>query len=261
VDEYAIFCVPDLGLSVIQGSPSTSSIVDEISLNAHAGEEEDEGDEYDTAVETDEEGDEIALDKPPFPEEEADLWELRHARRRGGESSYRHQRWNQFYPLWIDKENRRVVKAGQSIPLGTTEPSFRAKGGLVPLWPIDADGNHRCWRFISTRMQQLIDERRVVLGRYNKERDTFTVNIWERKPQTKKLKTVWWETKHDAGTRGTTLLHKLLGKRDAFPFPKSIYAVRDTIAAVVRDRPDAVILDFFCGKRYDTAICGDAERI
>lgn len=39
--------------------------MDEISLNAHAGEEEDEGDEYDTAVETDEEGDEIALDKPP----------------------------------------------------------------------------------------------------------------------------------------------------------------------------------------------------
>jgi adenine-specific DNA-methyltransferase len=43
------------------------------------------------------------------------------------------------------------------------------------------------------------------------------------------------------------LLHKLLGRRDAFPFPKSIYAVRDTLAAVVRNKPDALILDFFAG--------------
>jgi adenine-specific DNA-methyltransferase len=39
----------------------------------------------------------------------------------------------------------------------------------------------------------------------------------------------------------------VLGRRDAFPFPKSVYAVRDCLAAVVRDRPDALILDFFAG--------------
>jgi adenine-specific DNA-methyltransferase len=32
-----------------------------------------------------------------------------------------------------------------------------------------------------------------------------------------------------------------------FPFPKSLYAVRDCLAAVVRDRPNALILDFFAG--------------
>jgi adenine-specific DNA-methyltransferase len=72
-------------------------------------------------------------------------------------------------------------------------------------------------------------------------------NIWERKPESKKLKTVWWKKAHDAGTYGTTLLHNILGRRAAFPFPKSIYAVVDALAAVVRTRPDALVLDFFAG--------------
>lgn len=33
----------------------------------------------------------------------------------------------------------------------------------------------------------------------------------------------------------------------SFPFPKSLYAVRDCLAAVCRDKKDALILDFFAG--------------
>jgi adenine-specific DNA-methyltransferase len=119
--------------------------------------------------------------------------------------------------------------------------------GLTPIWPIDLEGNHRCWRYVPESMQALIDTKRVVLGRYNKERDSWTVNYWVRKSESKKLKTVWWNPLHDAGTHGTILLQKLFGKRNTFPFPKSLYAVRDCIAAVVRDRPDALIIDFFAG--------------
>lgn len=63
----------------------------------------------------------------------------------------------------------------------------------------------------------------------------------------KRLKTVWWEKRHDAGTHGTNVLDALLGRDRSFPFPKSIYAVRDCLAAVVLDRPNALILDFFAG--------------
>jgi adenine-specific DNA-methyltransferase len=159
---------------------------------------------------------------------------------------YRHQRWRQFYPLWVDPERQIVVRAGESLPLGG-EPLLERCDGLVPLWPIDSEGNHRCWRLIPATMQSLIQEGRVVLGRYNAERQTWTVNLWVRKSEARKPKTVWWDTRHDAGTHGTTLLNKVLGRRDAFPFPKSVYAVRDTIAAVVRNRPHALILDFFAG--------------
>jgi adenine-specific DNA-methyltransferase len=239
VDEYAIFCVPNLGRNIITGLPSTQTVIDEMQ------DEEEDAEVADVEVDLVDDG-ESDDENLPFPPDEAELWELRHGRRRGGESSYRHQRRNQFYPLYVDPELKKVVRAGESIPLDE-EPDFEPQNGLKPIWPIDDDGNHRCWRFISTKMQSLIDEGRVVLGRYNKLRDTWTINIWEKKPETKKLKTVWWETNHDAGTHGTTLLHKILKRRDVFPFPKSIYAVRDCLAAVVRNRPDALIIDFFAG--------------
>ncbi len=58
--------------------------------------------------------------------------------------------------------------------------------------------------------------------------------------------TVWRETSHDAGAYGTGLLRSLIpGRR--FPFPKSLYAVEDTLRLVVKDKPSAVVLDFFAG--------------
>lgn len=248
VDEHAIYCMPDLGFSVIDGAPTTAGQI------AQSDDEEDESSDEDDNDGPEAEGDEATGEnferagdaRSPFPVEEAPLWELRHARRRGGESSYRHQRWRSFYPLWVDPERKVVVRAGESLPLGE-EPCFKKQDGLVPLWPIDADGNHRCWRLVPTSMQSLIEEGRVVLGRYNPALKSWTVNLWVRKAASRKLKTVWWDTSHDAGTHGTTLINNILGRRDAFPFPKSVYAVRDSIAAVVRNRPNALILDFFAG--------------
>lgn len=265
VDEYVIFCVPNTGTSVIHGIPSTGAGSDKPGKGAlfypESGtlplepSDEDESEEEDEDENGDENGDEDAdtesdsLDTAtvlPFPADELPEWELRHARRRGGESSYRHQRWNQFYPVYIDVAAKRVVKTGPSIPLGKS-PSFAKIDGLVPVWPIDKDKNERCWRVVSERMQELIDANRVRLGKYNAQHKTWTLNIWYRRPASKKLKTVWWKTGHDAGTHGTTLLHNILGRRAAFQFPKSIYAVADALAAVVRNRPNALIVDFFAG--------------
>lgn len=248
VNEHAIYCIPDLGFSVIAGAPTRAG-----QLADAAGEEtedgndadgEDAGEEEEAATPDDLEA--AAKAGLPFPAEEASLWELRHARRRGGESSYRHQRWRSFYPLWIDPERRVVVRAGESLPLDQ-EPYFEPQDGLVPLWPIDAEGNHRCWRYVPKSMNDVIDEGRVVLGRYNAAQRSWTVNLWVRKAASRKLKTVWWDPAHDAGTHGTSLINRILGRRDAFPFPKSVYAVRDAIAAVVRNRPNAIVLDFFAG--------------
>jgi adenine-specific DNA-methyltransferase len=158
-------------------------------------------------------------------DEDADTqeWEVRHARRRGGgaeSSSFRLKRWGQFYPIYIDEANKRVVSAGKAIPLGE-EPSFERVNGLRPIWPIDTAGQHRVWAFIPTSMQKLIDEDRVFLGRYHKKRDDWTINYRVPLKKTRKLKTVWWEKSHDAGTHGTNLLTKILGRPGLFPFPKS----------------------------------------
>jgi len=253
VNEYALFCLPKTTESVVTGLPEQEA--DMLTGKRHVEhvdqqDEDDEAEAADEGVVTDEEevtDEEIADEAPlPFPREDLHLWELRHARRRGGESSYRHQRPNQFYPLYVDPEAGRVVGTGEALPLDR-EPSFEPVDGLVPLWPIDKEGNQRCWRYIPESMQKKIDGGFVVLGQASADGKSWTVNYWVPKTQRKKYKTVWWSTSHDAGTHGTSMLHKLLGDRTAFPFPKSLYAVRDTLLTVVRDRPNALILDFFAG--------------
>lgn len=264
VDEYLFFCVPNNGTSLIHGIPISSGLTGTPGAGAllypsspqpllegiGGGENEASEDEDEEASSEEEEDDGDATgvsgEELPFPAEEIDEWELRHARRRGSESSYRHQRPNQFYPIFIDVKARRVVRVGEALPL-KRKPSFAKSTGLVPVWPIDSEGNDRCWRFISPKMQELIDARRVRLGKYNEGHGTWTVNYWVKKPESAKLKTVWWKKAHDAGTHGTTLLHNMLGRRAAFPFPKSIYAVADALASVIRLRSDALILDFFAG--------------
>lgn len=253
VNEYALFSMPKTAESVVTGLPEQEA--DMLTGKRHV-EHVDQVDELDDDDESndeasDEHDDISAEDIPqevplPFPREDLDLWELRHARRRGGESSYRHQRQNQFYPLYVDPEAGRVVGAGEALPLDQ-EPTFEPVDGLVPLWPIDKEGNQRCWRYIPESMQKKIDGGFVVLGQTAADGKSWTVNYWVQKTQRKKYKTVWWSTSHDAGTHGTSMLHKLLGDRTAFPFPKSLYAVRDTLLTVVRDRPNALILDFFAG--------------
>jgi adenine-specific DNA-methyltransferase len=247
VDEYAIFCVPDLGkgVSVITGPPTYSLP----QLELDGTDTEDEGDDEDDDINGDDEEEEEEADnvvRLPFPEDEIDQWELRHARRRGNESSYRHQREKSFYPILVDLDAGIVRKALDSIPLGE-DPSFDTVDGLTPVWPIDNDGNHRCWRYTTPTMRRLIEEGKVVLGRRTTSGRSWTLNIWVRRPPSKKLKTVWSDKLYDAGTHGTSLLHRILGRRNSFPFPKSVYAVRDSLSAVVRLRPRALIVDFFAG--------------
>src|SRR5262249_37431947 len=57
-------------------------------------------------------------------------------------------------------------------------------------------------------------------------------------------KRVWNMRSHNAETGGTNMLSALIpGRR--FPFPKSLYAVEDSLRFIVADNPEAVVLDFF----------------
>jgi len=59
-------------------------------------------------------------------------------------------------------------------------------------------------------------------------------------------KRVWNMPSHNAETGGTALLSKLIPNR-RFPFPKSLFAVEDTLRFFVADKPNAIIVDFFSG--------------
>ena len=242
VDEYVFFVVPDLGYDIIKGRPigaSLDSSIFELEPEddfASGDEDSDEG-ESDEEIITDSEQDTVVT---------LDEWDYRHARRRGSESSYRHQRPNQFYPIYIDEKLKRVVRTGPSIAINA-QPNFSKVDGLRPVWPIDAEGHHRAWGFIPESMQYIIDQGNVFLGKYNSKLDSWTINYRVPKKTTRKLKTLWVNKAYDAGTHGTGMLRRILGQPGLFQFPKSVYATRDCLAAVVRDRPDALIVDFFAG--------------
>jgi len=59
-------------------------------------------------------------------------------------------------------------------------------------------------------------------------------------------RTIWNLTSHFARDHGSSLLKVLLGEK-RFDFPKSLFAVEDTLRFVVGEKKDATILDFFSG--------------
>jgi adenine-specific DNA-methyltransferase len=232
VEEYAFFCCPPVGHDVITGSKMDL-------LPEH------------DEIEVDPDAQDIELPSPldvdaPDAELDRPVVELRHARRRGPDSR-RQDRPSMFYPILIDEKSEQVMGVGEAIDF-QENPDLQTRNGLRPIWPIDSSGEHRRWRWGRERMQAAVDEGLVRLGRYNKKQDSWTINLAiERRDNYKKLKTVWRHTSHDAGTHGTSLVDNILGERGRFTFPKSVYAVRDCLQAVLRERPDALVVDAFAG--------------
>jgi len=62
----------------------------------------------------------------------------------------------------------------------------------------------------------------------------------------KAVPTQWNLRSHNAEHYGTKVLRALIGTRN-FDYPKSLYAVEDVLRLFVKNKPDALILDFFGG--------------
>ncbi len=97
--------------------------------------------------------------------------------------------------------------------------------------------------YVPTGIQRKIRDGEIVAR--NREPDRGPV-VLERLGDKTRAKTVWKRAEHDAGWHGSVLLRELLGSR-RFDFPKSVFAVRDSLLPIVGDKPDALILDFFAG--------------
>jgi adenine-specific DNA-methyltransferase len=193
---------------------------------------------------------------------------------RSGTNARRQDRKKMFYPVLIDKKRGAVLGAGDMLPFDK-EPNFDAKiKGLTPVWPVRRDGSLGNWGVGAPTLRQLIAKGYVALGEFDDKRNTWALSYLSKEPQeqilsgvleiagrddvrnvvdvrytstaSRRMKTVWHRSRHDAGVGGTDVLRDLLGGRP-FSFAKSVYAVYDCLAAVLRDKPDALIMDFFAG--------------
>jgi len=193
---------------------------------------------------------------------------------RSGTNARREDRKKMFFPVLIDKKRGAVVGAGDPLPL-EKEPNFNSKiKGFTTVWPVRKDGSLGNWGVGPTTLRQLIVKGYVALGEFDEKRNTWALSYLSKEPQeqilsgvleivsrdevrnvvdvcytetaSRRMKTVWHRSRHDAGVGGTDVLRDLLGGRP-FSFAKSVYAVYDCLAAILRNRPNALIMDFFAG--------------
>jgi adenine-specific DNA-methyltransferase len=155
----------------------------------------------------------------------------------GGESLRANAR-NCFYPILV--KNNQIVGFGE-VPCKDFHPkgkNVKCKDGIIEVWPIDRNGIERKWVFARNTINKIKDKLFV------KEKNGGEIDIFRIK-DVQKPRTVWIGPKYDASTFGSKIVNGLTGTQ--FPFPKSIYNTKDCLECIVKERKDAIILDFFAG--------------
>jgi adenine-specific DNA-methyltransferase len=194
---------------------------------------------------------------------------------RRGNAWYRASRPNLCYPVLLNEDCTRIMRAGE--PFSGEDESKRPEviDGCKVAWPVRRDGKLGIWRVEGARLNWLAERGFAFVGGRDDKRGTWALKylmsgtvdaikdgaieltghgesgqvlgrLSSRRGKT--AKTMWKRGRHNAGgSGGTQLLNALLGERNIFSFPKSVYAVRDCLEVAIGNRKDALILDFFAG--------------
>lgn len=168
--------------------------------------------------------------------EEIDWRDLRD---NGGESLRTDAR-NCFYPIFV--RDMKVVGFGGALldlDIHPQQNEYDKDTGIVAVYPIDKNGIERKWRYARQSVesiQHLLRVKTLKDGRLDIE---LGKNYG-------KQRTVWTDKRFDANQYGTQLINTLV-PNNGFDFPKSLYNVYECIKAVVKERRNAIILDFFAG--------------
>jgi adenine-specific DNA-methyltransferase len=183
---------------------------------------------------------------------------------------------NQFYPIYINPDSEvgpTIAKVGEPVGRDVNRESIPDEPGCVTLWPVNPDGIEMTWGMTPQTLQTSIDENFVRLSEGQAANAPYVISylstaaakkvaageyvVTGTRPDGSKIvkipggkvskpTTAWRNSAHDAGAYGTgTVVALLPGRR--FPFPKSLYAVEDTLRFFVRSKPEATVVDFFAG--------------
>lgn len=189
--------------------------------------------------------------------------------RRGSEAA-REDRASMFYPIYADPEKRCIVEIGKPIPEG--EHQAPEIPGLVAILPIRRNGSEGRWQISAAELKSRIAQGRVRLGRptsygfvvnylpdgaykelisgkyeiKGRAEDGSIIATRLEQNDNRIAPTQWKIASHNASEHGSALLNSFVPNRK-FPFPKSLYAVEDTLRFFVSNKPNATILDFFSG--------------
>lgn len=184
-------------------------------------------------------------------------WEYSNLRNWGGES-LRRDAANCFYPIYIEEneiigfgkvcENTYHPKANEFVT-GLVKVYVSAKEKpqiinadereIMAIYPIDNDGVERKWRYAFQTIEQLLPYLQINLP--TNSSNSYQIFMPKRSD---KYKTMWYDSKYNAGDNGTTVLTNM-GLGNAFTYPKSVYLVKDCISAISNEGD--VVMDIFAG--------------
>lgn len=184
----------------------------------------------------------------------------------------RSKRPNLFYPVFFDKNTGRYVDVGDPLPVDMDRNEVNVPDNCFAVYPIRRDGLEVSWALQTETFRMKIEKGYIKFGKWNPgdtnramaHLQTGTISRIEKgeievlgkddegtvilgsTAKGKRPSSVWNMQSHDAGSKGKNILTAMLPYCD-FAYPKSLYAVRDTLKFVVASKPNALIVDFFAG--------------
>ena len=194
---------------------------------------------------------------------------------RRGSGASRQESKNLFYPVVIDRDSGAFIRVGDPVSKDVDRQHVVMAANELPIWPLGSESQENRWRFSADLMRKYFAEGTARLGKRdpvtglrpvtylqpgtvaNIENGTFMVvgrtregflelGLADGAAKSVVPRTVWSQTSHFARDHGSHLIGSLLGGK-RFDFPKSLYAVEDTLRFVVGGNRAAVVLDFFAG--------------
>lgn len=193
--------------------------------------------------------------------------------RRREPTARRGARPKQFYPVFVSKDAGSIHSVGDEISDEIDRKTVPVPSGTFAVWPLLPNGTEGLWGITPETARSYLKNGYLRSRNYKPEDQYVAVQYLtsgtvtaiengdieitghEKDGSVKAIykrakgvipKRVWNMPSHNAETGGTNLIRGMLPSR-RFPFPKSLYAVEDTLRFFVKDKPDAKILDFFAG--------------
>ena len=186
-----------------------------------------------------------------------------------GSNNFRPARPNSFYPIYINEQTGRVEKVGESLQLDLHPENVEDMEGCMTIWPLNKDGKEMVWGISNDTLRTYLEKGYARIKRSNNNFNVQYITTGVIKDiEDKKIKidgkdefggikgkyvegkaqmpqNQWNIPSHNAAIYGTNLIKELIGNR--FTFPKSIFAVRDSLKHVIKSNKEAIIVDFFAG--------------
>lgn len=181
---------------------------------------------------------------------------------------------NQFYPIYVNNYTRKIEKIGEPIMEGVSRFSVPVIPGCTAVFPVRPDGTEMNWGCVPDEAKYKLEHGYLRVTSYSPNKpQQYNIqyltkgsikdieegkaiiegraadgSVYGYYPSGKPMlpTTVWNISSHNAAQNGTELLKKIFGEQK-FDYPKSLYAVEDCLRHILREKKEALVLDFFAG--------------